>query len=243
MWQSLTPYRSLLMLEHARYGYPLIRPLFLHYPNIKAAIDMDRLSFMLGPLLYIVPITSPAVRTLNEVVRDDPSTDDPDTEPECLPMTAKGQLLQYFRESIASNMTEALTMISRLLGTKCHPEGKLLAPKKNPKPKHGLPFLPPGRWTHLWTDRELYSETGMFITGSSELIPCPIGLPPVFIREITKTDMEVMIGQETGSNREDIRYWLDSLHDGASPSVESAWQKYMALKASLLKFRQFAHPN
>lgn len=66
---SLGAYRSLLLAEHRQHGFPVIRPLYLHYPhNNKPAHLMERLQFMYGPLLLIVPITSPGIETLNQKI-------------------------------------------------------------------------------------------------------------------------------------------------------------------------------
>lgn len=68
---ALEPYRRLLMIEHQRRGYPILRPLLLHYPHgNRAAIDMERLQYMLGPLVLVVPVTSPELRYLNQKIVD-----------------------------------------------------------------------------------------------------------------------------------------------------------------------------
>ena len=86
MHASLLNYRKLLAHEYQEHGFPLIRPLFLHYPfQNKAAVLMERLEFLLGPLLMVVPITSPGVVTLNQRIqepRDLPDDDDDDDSDE-----------------------------------------------------------------------------------------------------------------------------------------------------------------
>lgn len=69
MYMKLHKYRKVLMEEHMTKGYPVLRPLYLHYPHgNQAAVDMERLEFMYGPLLLVVPVTSPQVKTLNQKV-------------------------------------------------------------------------------------------------------------------------------------------------------------------------------
>ena len=83
IFNSLLPYRRLLTEEHERFGYPPLRAMYLHYPHgNKAAVAMERLQYMLGPLLMIVPITTPGLQYLNQKITELPDDGEDDPEPE-----------------------------------------------------------------------------------------------------------------------------------------------------------------
>lgn len=71
MHGSLHNYRKILMREHSLNGNPVLRPLFLHYPHGNwAASQMDRLAYLYGPILLVIPITTPGITSLNQKVFD-----------------------------------------------------------------------------------------------------------------------------------------------------------------------------
>jgi len=55
MYVALADYRRELMNEAAERGYPLVRPLFFHYPQDEATHDL-RHQFLLGPDLLVAPV-------------------------------------------------------------------------------------------------------------------------------------------------------------------------------------------
>ncbi|KAI3652520.1 hypothetical protein MP228_001945 [Amoeboaphelidium protococcarum] len=78
MFSSLMDHRKLLQVEHQLHGYPILRSLYLHYPySNKGAMQMERLQFMYGPLLLIVPVTSPGIQSLNQQISEPKPDDDP----------------------------------------------------------------------------------------------------------------------------------------------------------------------
>lgn len=61
VYASLAFYRRKLMRQAADKGYPLVRHLFLHYPNDPAALDRDD-QFLLGRDLLVAPVLNPGQR-------------------------------------------------------------------------------------------------------------------------------------------------------------------------------------
>lgn len=315
-FHSLAAYKRLLMREHQLYGYPLLRPLYLHYPHgNRPAATMERLQVMLGPLLLIIPVTVAGLTHLDQRITDNSSNgdDDEDTD-DSIPSppddydnnydynynynydddddddssndsdeevafhiqqprefrraaataSKKGHLLKLFRRSVKQIRT---LLINRLFSqsriqvdlptrsaseeTNSQASGRLgyskqkpvlVAPSKPPLPRHGRPYLPPGRWRHLWTGRvfNITDPRGLFITlrdpagtikttppenggdksdgegalGEEFHLACPPGRPPVFLREINREEMRRLL--ENGGGGEDIQYWLDELIDSHS---------------------------
>lgn len=81
LFMSLTAYRRLLQKEHEHYGYPPIRSLFLHYPHSNyGAITMERVQFMLGPLVLVIPITTPGIKRLNDSITEPEPSEEPDDD-------------------------------------------------------------------------------------------------------------------------------------------------------------------
>lgn len=63
IFAHLAPYRSVLMEEAASKGYPVVRPLFLHYPGDASAYRISQ-QFLLGPDLLVAPVLNPGQETL-----------------------------------------------------------------------------------------------------------------------------------------------------------------------------------
>jgi len=55
VYKGLAPYRKRLVEEASRRGYPVVRPLFLHYPDDENAYALDH-QFLLGPDLMVAPV-------------------------------------------------------------------------------------------------------------------------------------------------------------------------------------------
>ncbi|CAG8596521.1 7052_t:CDS:2, partial [Scutellospora calospora] len=55
---SLLPYYYTLFYESHKYGYMVLRPLFIEYPHIKSALSIDK-QFMLGGGILVSPILLP----------------------------------------------------------------------------------------------------------------------------------------------------------------------------------------
>lgn len=65
MFKSLKSYRQELMLEAYEKGYPLMRYMYLQYPNDPNTLQL-MYQYMFGPDLLIAPIVSP--NTFNKTV-------------------------------------------------------------------------------------------------------------------------------------------------------------------------------
>ena len=63
VYKALAPYRRKLMAEAAATGMPLVRSLFLHYPQDPATYNLTS-EFLLGPDLLIVPVLDPGVSSV-----------------------------------------------------------------------------------------------------------------------------------------------------------------------------------
>lgn len=64
IFASLAPYRQQLMVEASQRGLPLVRPLWLHYPDDPASVtDLPR-SFLLGQDLLMAPVLESGVTQL-----------------------------------------------------------------------------------------------------------------------------------------------------------------------------------
>lgn len=64
VFAALAPYRQQLMDEAARTGLPLVRPLWLQYPNDPAGQQELPTSFMLGDQMLVAPVLEPGVTQL-----------------------------------------------------------------------------------------------------------------------------------------------------------------------------------
>lgn len=64
IFAALAPYRQQLMEEAARSGMPLMRPLWLHYPDDPAGQQALPRSFLLGDQLLVAPVLEPGVSEL-----------------------------------------------------------------------------------------------------------------------------------------------------------------------------------
>ncbi|MDG9929596.1 MULTISPECIES: alpha-glucosidase [unclassified Pseudomonas] len=64
IFAALAPYRRQLMEEAARSGMPLMRPLWLHYPDDPAGQQALPRSFLLGDQLLVAPVLEPGVSEL-----------------------------------------------------------------------------------------------------------------------------------------------------------------------------------
>ncbi|WP_156114972.1 alpha-glucosidase [Pseudomonas sp. ML96] len=64
LFAALAPYRQQLMAEAARSGMPLMRPLWLQYPDDPAGQQALPRSFMLGDQLLVAPVLEPGVSEL-----------------------------------------------------------------------------------------------------------------------------------------------------------------------------------
>jgi len=63
IFAHLAPYRSSLMAEAERKGYPLVRPLFLHFPNDPLSLRLTN-EFLLGEDLLVAPVLDSARSTI-----------------------------------------------------------------------------------------------------------------------------------------------------------------------------------
>ncbi len=59
IYAHIFPYRKFLIEEASRYGYPLVRPLFFHYPEDKNVYNIHYEEFLLGPDLLVAPVLDP----------------------------------------------------------------------------------------------------------------------------------------------------------------------------------------
>ncbi len=59
LYAALAPYRRQLVREAARRGLPLVRPLFLHFPDDPQAWTLPATQFLLGPELLVAPVLEP----------------------------------------------------------------------------------------------------------------------------------------------------------------------------------------
>ncbi len=59
LYQALAPYRQNLMNESLNTGMPLVRHLFLHYPNDPNTYLINYQEFMLGPDIIVAPVLDP----------------------------------------------------------------------------------------------------------------------------------------------------------------------------------------
>lgn len=64
VFAALAPYRQQLMEQAARTGMPLVRPLWLQYPDDPAGQEQLPRSFMLGDQLLVAPVLEPDVSEL-----------------------------------------------------------------------------------------------------------------------------------------------------------------------------------
>jgi len=62
VFAHLAPYRKVLMEEAARDGWPVVRPLFCHFPGEKGVWEVGQ-QFMVGPDLLVAPVVDPGKRT------------------------------------------------------------------------------------------------------------------------------------------------------------------------------------
>ena len=60
LFVSLTPYRKLLMAEAQDHGWPLVRPLWLHYEADYHTLDLQA-QFLLGAAVLVAPVLAPQV--------------------------------------------------------------------------------------------------------------------------------------------------------------------------------------
>ncbi len=58
----LAPYRQVLMQQAATRGYPVVRPLFLHFPGEQTTYEISQ-QFLLGPDLLVAPVVDPGKTT------------------------------------------------------------------------------------------------------------------------------------------------------------------------------------
>lgn len=61
VYAALAPYRATLMREASERGLPLVRPLWLHYPDDPASFAVEPRSFLLGDQLLVAPVLEPGV--------------------------------------------------------------------------------------------------------------------------------------------------------------------------------------
>jgi hypothetical protein len=292
VFRLLAPYKRLLMEEHRLHGYPLLRPLYLHFPHgNRPAAFMERLQFMLGPLLLIVPVTTPGLQYFDQPISKDSNPPDEDEDDDdSLPdededdddaasfqsngdnsqsFTRKGRLIRAFyglvkravmqladrllsRSELPRDLPVANTAPSapnNAPSRRPPPTSKpvLIAPQKPPLPRHGRPYLPPGRWQHVWTGRilNITNTRGVFVTNDNNVtsvngfhLPCPPGQPPVFIRLLDRMEMNRLLYRPLAG--EDAKYWLDPLvndQQQQKPSLgtplDRAMYKYEIFLASL----------
>lgn len=241
MWQTLKRYRALLTDEHTEFGYPPVRPAHFHYPQVQQVFEMERLQFMLGPLLFVVPVTTPGTTNLNDVLRNDPRTDDPGDDDDDFPFPEIGQASSayWFRRSLSQKVTRVITSLINFVST-YGGKSTIVAPSENPKARHGRAFLPPGTWMHVWTKENITTENGMFITGATKKILCPVGLPPVFVRVFSRGEMDKMVASPL-SFHDDMTYWTGDLisENSLGSATDDAWNKYQLMLKSLEPFLAF----
>lgn len=63
IYKALAPYRKMLVREATNKGYPVVRHLFLHYPNDPNVVDL-RYQFLLGSEFLIAPVLDKGVTTV-----------------------------------------------------------------------------------------------------------------------------------------------------------------------------------
>lgn len=68
LFAALAPYRKTLMEEAAGSGLPLVRPLWLQYPDDPASQESQPRSFMLGDQLLVAPVLEAGVGRLQVVL-------------------------------------------------------------------------------------------------------------------------------------------------------------------------------
>jgi alpha-glucosidase (family GH31 glycosyl hydrolase) len=56
IFAALGDYRALLMDEAANHGWPLVRPMFWHYPEEDEAWALAGTQFMVGPHVLVAPV-------------------------------------------------------------------------------------------------------------------------------------------------------------------------------------------
>jgi alpha-glucosidase len=61
----LAPYRAELMIQASQQGLPLVRPLWMHYPDDLANIRQLPRSFLLGEQILVAPVLDPDVTRLD----------------------------------------------------------------------------------------------------------------------------------------------------------------------------------
>jgi len=60
LYKSLSTYRTSLMMEAEQQGIPLVRPMFMEFPNDKMMYSVDlSLQFMFGSELLVAPVYKP----------------------------------------------------------------------------------------------------------------------------------------------------------------------------------------
>ncbi|AYC33343.1 alpha-glucosidase [Pseudomonas cavernae] len=64
IYAALAPYRAQLMAQAANRGLPLVRPLWLQYPDDPASAMATPRSFLLGDQLLVAPVLEPGARTV-----------------------------------------------------------------------------------------------------------------------------------------------------------------------------------
>ena len=67
LFAALAPYRAKLMREAAAYGWPMVRPLWLHFPADPGALDLDA-QFLQGESLLVAPVLEPTAGTVRAYV-------------------------------------------------------------------------------------------------------------------------------------------------------------------------------
>lgn len=59
IYTHLFPYRKVLIQEAKDYGYPLVRPLYFHYPDDEKTYNINYEEFLLGEDLLVAPVLDP----------------------------------------------------------------------------------------------------------------------------------------------------------------------------------------
>ena len=219
LFTSLYSYRSALSEEYSKFGYAPVRHMFMHYPGGDRSVwSPERIQYMFGPLLLVVPITTPGIRRLNQNITDIPLDQDPD---------------------IGDTFT-------RLWNDKVSPKG-IIAAKELPKPLHGRPYLPKGRWLHISSGIKFEAgQGGLYLNPADSRfsLPATPGKPAVFLRLFSKEEIEALIvkGMYNVDNFEDWAYWLDrKSYRFPRRAVADAWKKYERLQLSLEPFLNFMY--
>jgi hypothetical protein len=244
LFASLAPYRRLLMQEHERTGLAPVRPMWMHFPSVRGAAVMERLQVMLGPLLLFIPITTPGMTKLGDHITepaDPPPDDGPDDDGLHFQTTSDDINTVFDDLDGEKEIAKAIwTYLKKWFSRPPAPGSPRVitnTPQELPPRHHGRPWIPQGTWRHAFLPNvsiTVKAVSGVYIHSTHPLanVPCLPGQPFILVREITKDEMEHVIGRALG---EDGQYWLDGMkwYDLPMHRIRNAMQKYERFRSSL----------